>query len=79
MTAVIVFCEKMCSVSLGMLLWFKLLRDFNGNQNSGFILFYYYYYLFIIWFDIDTDLFKPVKNETVLSISRSGALGHREL
>lgn len=38
-----------------------------------------FYFIIIIWFDIDTDLFKPVKDETVLSISRSGALGHREL
>jgi len=48
------------------------LRDFNGNQNSGLIL-------IELSFDIDAELFKPVEGETVLSISRSGALGSREL
>lgn len=46
------------------------LGEFNGNQNSGSI--------FIgLLFDIDAELFKLVEDETVLGISRSGALGSR--
>lgn len=71
-TAAAVFCgsrvllDWKCSYSSNPLM------DFNGNQKSGVIL-------IEVWFDKDAELFKPVKDETVLGKSRNGALGSREL